>query len=164
MDGGALSNIVAKLCEADEISADASYLTLSHCWGGNTIFTLTKSNLETLKRNIPVHQLPELFQDALYINSQLGIKYIWIDCLCIVQDCQDDWAYEAAMMGDIYRYAECNIAASGYKDGKTRILKERTPIPLLNFPLYMDLSLVDDAELVDHDMRTPLKGIFVKVD
>lgn len=162
--GGTSSNTMARLCEAEDFSADTSYLTLSHCWGSNTIFTLTKDNLETLKCDIPVHQLPDLFKDALHMTIQLGIKYIWIDCLCIIQDCQDDWAYEAARMGDIYRYARCNIAASGYEDGKTRLLKERTPLPLLNFPLYLDLVLVCDKKTVGHDARTPYKGVYVRCD
>lgn len=65
-------------------------------------------------------------------------------------------------MGDIYRSAKCNIAASGYKDGKTALFKERTPLPLLHFPLHLDRVLVDDEEKVDHDERTPFKGIYVR--
>lgn len=162
--GGTTSNIMARLCEADDFSADASYLTLSHCWGGNTIFTLTKGNLEILKRDIPVHQLPVLFKDALHMTNELGVKYIWIDCLCILQDCRDDWASEAARMGDIFRHAKCNIAASGYKDGKTSLFKERTPLPLTTFPLHLDRVLVGDKETVGHDVRTQFKGIYVRGD
>jgi hypothetical protein len=160
--GGASANTMARLCEAEDLPKDASYLTLSHCWGGDAIFTLTKGNLGTLKQDIPVHQLPDLFKDALYMTSQLGIKYIWIDCLCILQDCRDDWAREAARMGDIYRYAKCNIAASGYENSKTSLFMERTPLPLLNFPLELDLVLVGDKETVGRDVRTPFKGIYVR--
>lgn len=78
------------------------------------------------------------------MTSELGMKYIWIDCLCILQDCEEDWAYEAARMGDIYRYAVCNIAASGFKDGKTGLFKERTPLSLLHFPLFLNLVLFGD--------------------
>ncbi|KAH8768298.1 heterokaryon incompatibility protein-domain-containing protein [Diaporthe sp. PMI_573] len=160
--GGAPPNTTARLCEAKDLPKDAPYLTLSHCWGGNTMFMLTNSNLGTLKQDIPVHQLSDLFKDALYMTSQLGMRYIWIDCLCILQDCQRDWAYEAAQMGDIYRYAKCNIAASGYKDGKTSLFKERTPLPLLNFPLDLDLVLFGDKETVGQDVRTTFKGIYVR--
>lgn len=163
-DGDTSSNTIARLREAKDLSADASYLTLSHCWGGNTIFKLTKGNLEILKRDIPVHQLPDLFKDVLYMTSQLGVKYIWIDCLCILQDCRDDWAYEAARMGDVYRYAQCNIAASGYKDSKTRLLKERALILLLNFSLYLDRVLVVDDAMHGYDMGRPFKGIYVRAD
>lgn len=158
---GGTSDTMARLCDAEDFSPDASYLTLSHCWGNNAIFTLTKGNLETLKQDIPVHQLPASFKDALHLTTELGMKYIWIDCLCILQDCQDDWTHEAARMGDIYRSAKCNIAASGYKDGKTRLFKERTPSPLQHFPLYWDRVLVDDE---GHDVGTPSKGIYVNVD
>lgn len=162
--GGTSSNTIARVCEIEDFSADASYITLSHCWGNTPIFTLRQGNLDMLKRDIPVDQLPDLFKDALRVTSELGMKYIWIDCLCILQDCQDDWAHEAARMGDVYRYAKCNIAASGYKDGKTGLLKERTPLPLLNHPLFLDLVLVCNKQTVGFDARKPFKGIYVRMD
>lgn len=128
------------------------------------MFTLTKGNLEALRRDIPVHQLSSLLKDALHVTCQLGVKYIWIDCLCILQDCQDDWAYEAARMGDVYYYAKCNIAASGYADGKTSLFKERTPIPLINYPLFMDRILIPSTETVAYPARIPVKGIYVSSD
>lgn len=159
-------NLVAKLCEADHFPADASHLTLSHCWGGNAIFTLKSGNIEALRQDIPIHQLPVLFRDALYVTSQLGVKYIWIDCLCILQDSRDDWEYEAARMGDVYQYAACNIAASGYENGKTSIFKERTPLPFLNFLLCVDRTLVTDNKTTRYPMPTPRlpKGMYVRLD
>lgn len=161
---GASSIPKARLCEAESLPVDVSYLTLSHRWGTNMMFKLTKDNLEMLKRDISVNQLPNLFQDALYMTTQLGVSYIWIDCLCILQDCQDDWAYEAAEMGDIYRHAKCNIAASGYKDGNISLFKRRTPLPLLNYPLYLHRVLVGDKETVGHDVQTPFKGFYIRAD
>lgn len=164
MHGGASPGAKARLCEAENFPANVSYLTLSHRWGKSRIFTLTKANLEALKRDIPIDQLPDLFKDALNITSHLGLKYIWIDCLCILQDSQEDWAYEAARMGDIYRYAKCNIAASGYKDGNKSILTERTPIPRQYYPVYFDHILVDDEQAVSHDAQSPFKGFYIRGD
>ncbi|POS69051.1 heterokaryon incompatibility protein, partial [Diaporthe helianthi] len=164
--GGASShtNLVARLCEAEDYSENASYLTLSHCWGGHASLQLTKSNLEALREDIPIHELPALFKDALYMTAQLGVKYIWIDCLCILQDCRDDWEFEAARMGDVYQYARCGIAASGYRDGKTSLFKKRIPIPLLNFPLCMDRTLVANNVTAKYPERMPINGLFVRSD
>ncbi|KAK2762913.1 tol protein [Colletotrichum kahawae] len=40
-----------------------------------------------------------------------GIKFIWIDSLCIIQDSRDDWRAEAATMCDVYRNSLLNISA-----------------------------------------------------
>jgi hypothetical protein len=61
--------------------------------------------------------LPKTFQDAISITRQLGLKFIWIDSLCIVQDDLDDWTREAASMANIYESAEITIAAAWGSDG-----------------------------------------------
>jgi hypothetical protein len=42
----------------------------------------------------------------------MGIEFIWIDCLCILQDSKKDWEYEAARMADVYSNAYLTVAAS----------------------------------------------------
>lgn len=37
-------------------------------------------------RDIPVTQLSNVFQDAMRVTLKLGLFYLWIDLLCIVQD------------------------------------------------------------------------------
>jgi hypothetical protein len=69
----------------------ASYLALSHCWGGKVALILTLSNYNHLKAEIPWYELPANFQDAITITQQLGIRYLWIDSLCIIQDSHEDW-------------------------------------------------------------------------
>lgn len=57
--------------------------------------------------------LPKTFQDAIVITWKLGLEYIWIDSLCIVQDSPDDWRFHVATMASIYRDAYVTIAAAG---------------------------------------------------
>ena len=33
----------------------------------------------------------------------IGLRYLWIDSLCIIQDDQQDWEKEASKMGNVYR-------------------------------------------------------------
>jgi hypothetical protein len=42
----------------------------------------------------------------------LNISYIWIDCLCIVQDDAEEWALEAPKMGSVYNGSIVTIAAT----------------------------------------------------
>ena len=57
--------------------------------------------------------LSKTFQDAFRVCQELGIKYLWIDALCIFQDSDEDWQREAACMGHVYENSICNIAATG---------------------------------------------------
>lgn len=47
----------------------------------------------------------------------LGLSYIWIDSLCIVQDGVEDWRLKSSLMSSVYGNSSLNIAASGAIDG-----------------------------------------------
>jgi hypothetical protein len=89
------------------------YVTLSHCWGSfrSDILTTSKT-LERNKRGISWPLLPKTFQDAAAMTQRLGIRYLWIDCFCIIQDDQDDWARESSNMAVIFENAYITLAAA----------------------------------------------------
>ncbi|KAF2836682.1 HET-domain-containing protein, partial [Patellaria atrata CBS 101060] len=88
------------------------YVALSYCWGKTKVLTTTTKNISSHKRSIPLDTLPKTLQDAVIISRRLGIPYLWVDALCIIQDDGDDWAYEASKMCDVYSLAHLTIAAS----------------------------------------------------
>lgn len=109
-------------------SADIQpYATLSHCWGQLSIKQLLSTNLNALQKGIISDELPKTFCDAILLSRTLGIRYLWIDSLCIMQDSHDDWITESAEMERIYRHATCNIAASAAIDGSVGCFMERDP-------------------------------------
>ncbi|KAF2002670.1 HET-domain-containing protein [Amniculicola lignicola CBS 123094] len=101
------------------------YATLSHCWGTGPLLKATKAKWSKLVSNIPFDALPPLFQDAIIITRQLGIRYIWIDSLCIIQDSSRDWETESAKMGAIYENSYVTISATDSGDSNTRCLVDR---------------------------------------
>ncbi|KAH8685846.1 heterokaryon incompatibility protein-domain-containing protein [Tricladium varicosporioides] len=103
------------------------YATLSHCWGGNSeiLLKLTKDTIEEYHNEIPVQKLSRTFRQAINIAQDLGIDYIWIDSLCIIQDDDDDWKQEAALMHGVYGNSFLNIAASDACDGSKGCFIER---------------------------------------
>lgn len=109
VDVGLLDDVV-KLIEPED--ATGKYCCLSHCWGLKQIITTTRSNIQAHKREIPLELLPKTFQDAVLLTRRLGIAYIWIDSLCIVQDDDNDWKIESAKMESVYRTAHLTIAAT----------------------------------------------------
>ncbi|KAI1342690.1 heterokaryon incompatibility protein-domain-containing protein [Xylariaceae sp. FL0016] len=107
----------------------APYAALSHCWGKIEIRRTLQDNVHDHIESIPVEQLPKTFQDAIKITREVGLRYLWIDSLCIVQDDPEDWKREALVMGRVYRDAEITIAATGAEDGRQGCFIPR-PAPL----------------------------------
>ncbi|KAK3897222.1 hypothetical protein C8A05DRAFT_19973, partial [Staphylotrichum tortipilum] len=63
-------------------------------------FKLTKANLATLTTTgIQTRALPQTFQDAITATAKLGMRYVWIDLLCIVQDDSVEWETQSTKMG-----------------------------------------------------------------
>jgi hypothetical protein len=104
-----------KLVHTADLATKPRYATLSHCWGNREFLKLLRGNLDTFIRNIPRKRLPKTFKDALEITTKLGLKYIWIDSLCIIQDDERDWQLEAGRMSSVYGGSFINIAASSAK-------------------------------------------------
>jgi hypothetical protein len=98
------------------------YGALSHCWGGEITHVLTTETLEDFQNEIKITELPANFADAILIAGNLGLKYIWIDSLCILQDSREDWEIESGKMGSIYRNSTVTIAALTSPGSKHGIL------------------------------------------
>ncbi|KAK3216250.1 hypothetical protein GRF29_8g2773435 [Pseudopithomyces chartarum] len=127
------------------------YTALSHCWGTGSPLKTTKANWKKLSYNIPFESLPPLFQDAILITRQLGLRYIWIDSLCIIQDSARDWETESFRMGNIYENSYVTISATGSSDGGVRCLRDRErPVKLT----YTSSTAIDPeiraARIEDH--------------
>lgn len=93
------------------------YAALSHCWGGLQLPQTTVATLAQHQNCIPMDQLPKSFKDAITIARKLRIPFLWIDSLCIVQDSEQDWHHESALMSSIYRNSMLTISATGAVDG-----------------------------------------------
>ncbi|KAK8079477.1 hypothetical protein PG997_007295 [Apiospora hydei] len=88
------------------------YTALSYCWGSGSFFKATKSTIYDLGKENNFCELPAVLRDAITITHKLGVTYIWIDALCIIQDDVSDWERESSSMGSIYEEAYLTIAAS----------------------------------------------------
>jgi hypothetical protein len=91
------------------------YVALSHRWGalgahGGMLIT-KRECVEQFSQEIPFASLPLTFRHAIEVTRSLGIRYLWIDSLCIVQDDLRDWEMQSARMGDIYENAYATLFA-----------------------------------------------------
>ncbi|KAI9732177.1 MAG: hypothetical protein M1834_004274 [Cirrosporium novae-zelandiae] len=62
--------------------------------------------------------MPANFRDAIIITRKLGLRYLWIDSLCIIQDSRSDWEQQSAVMGSIYHSSALTIAAASAKNSE----------------------------------------------
>jgi len=116
-DGG--NSIKLTLTSEDDIG-DPRYLALSHCWGTTMPLSArtTLSCLDAHRKSINREALPLSFVNFIDIARRLGIQYVWIDSLCIIQDSPSDWEQEAARMASVYSNAYITVSASGSSDGR----------------------------------------------
>ncbi|PVH92004.1 HET-domain-containing protein [Periconia macrospinosa] len=106
------------------------YVALSHCWGGHSprdglIRKCRTDNYEELRAGFLVSALPRTFQDAILVADRLGVQYLWIDSLCIVQDSHSDWSHESGLMSRVYGSSYVTIYASAAPNSDAGFLKSR---------------------------------------
>ncbi|KAM0345798.1 hypothetical protein ACHAPU_006151 [Fusarium lateritium] len=96
----------------------APYVALSYCWGGASFIKTSDANFQQQQEGIPIGSLPKTFQDAIVITKALGVRYLWIDSICIIQGPSktNDWGQEAQKMRHYYRNAVVTICAQGSSD------------------------------------------------
>lgn len=123
---------------------ETRYVTLSHVWGMKHPLSLTRSNYNELRSRIDIETMPQCFSNAVYIVRQLGISFLWIDSLCIIQDMTEDWTRESAVMGKVYTNGLCNVAACDGAASNCSIFTERDSClgePLIVSHEYSDQSV-----------------------
>nr|OQO25279.1 hypothetical protein B0A51_08842 [Rachicladosporium sp. CCFEE 5018] len=106
------------------------YATLSHCWGSKPICILTADNIADYMATLPWHTLTKTFQDAVVTARRLGIRYIWIDSLCILQagDGSDqDWREHATAIRSVYSRSVLNISVARAWSGEEGAFIARDP-------------------------------------
>ncbi|KAF2468074.1 HET-domain-containing protein [Lindgomyces ingoldianus] len=114
LDLGRLTNAQADIMLHETQNGEAGvYMCLSHCWGpqGCALKT-TSQNLGAHKNCISFEFLPQTFKDAVIFTRWLGIRYLWIDSLCIIQDSDEDWELESGAMAQVYENSYLTLSAA----------------------------------------------------
>lgn len=98
----------------ENLHGHIKYGTLSYRWGSDNFKTQleVKNHVQRLAEGIGLAGLPQLFRDVIYVFHRLGVAYLWIDSMCIIQDSTKDWQKEANLMADVYSNAEFTISAT----------------------------------------------------
>ncbi|KAK0737331.1 heterokaryon incompatibility protein-domain-containing protein [Apiosordaria backusii] len=95
------------------------YATLSYVWGQGRKFMTVKANLRSLERPQALvspeyrDKIPATIMDSIQVMKEIGMRYLWVDSLCIVQDEFETKAAAIKAMDMVYSAADLVIMAAG---------------------------------------------------
>ena len=101
------------------------YVALSYVWGGAPTLMTFRSNLEEHSQPGALiqkqDQLPKTIRDSMILTRDLGVRYLWVDALCIVQDDLEGKQSHLDHMPYIYESAYFTIAVVDGQDADSGI-------------------------------------------
>ncbi|KIW88153.1 uncharacterized protein Z519_11264 [Cladophialophora bantiana CBS 173.52] len=125
---GTCETIRLRLRQTGEVGR-VPFAALSYCWGGEQPMKCDSSNIILYGTAIPFEKQPQTIKDAARVCQGIGLQYLWIDALCIIQDNATDKAVEIAKMTSIYGSATVTIVAARSSSATDGFLGERFPGP-----------------------------------
>ncbi|KAH7305623.1 heterokaryon incompatibility protein-domain-containing protein, partial [Rhexocercosporidium sp. MPI-PUGE-AT-0058] len=140
------------------------YAALSHRWTtASEQFCTTKDNLEQHMDGIEFEGMPRTFQDSIILCREHGIRYLWIDCLCIIQDSDEDWQNECRDMCSIFERSFITFSAlrSGEHGGglfHKRNMREQTLIRTRDGSLFGIRRGYTGLHALEEDLRSSSMG------
>lgn len=156
--------------ERNDVS-DRRYAALSYCWGKRedamAQAKLTTANMTQRFSGFQFSELTVSIQDAVKVTRALGLKYLWVDALCIIQGMGSDWDVQCAIMDKIYRNANITICALGSASCRQGFLNKRPKITLpfnsrirpdivgsfaLDQPVVRETGYCLDVDSMDYDV------------
>ncbi|CAI0654645.1 unnamed protein product [Colletotrichum noveboracense] len=122
------------------------YLSLSYCWGkSNEPAKTTRANYQARQQRLEEWDFSKTIRDAIDLTRRMGIRYLWVDAICIIQSSSQDqylkdWEKEASRMASYYSNARCLISALSASDSSQGIFAERLAQkhPLRNCAIAFD--------------------------
>lgn len=95
------------------------YAALSYVWGCEINFKALSSNIEELEKpgslDDPkfLSKIPLTIRDAIDVAKEVGIEYLWVDNLCIIQDDKEKMTKTIQTMDLIYSASDLVIVTAG---------------------------------------------------
>ena len=138
-----------RLVKTENLPSTTRYMTLSHRWSEHNPTQLLGRNEARFHAYISFAQLSKTFTDAMELTRALGIDYLWIDSLCIIQDSEKDKIEQIMLMGEIYANSVLNIAAVSASEGTEGLDHRRNPLAI--FPYTAWKSAGDEGIICYND-------------
>lgn len=105
-----------------------TYACLSYCWGDDASTQAgqtTHGNLASQLQGLSMSMLPNTVADTIWLCYKLGIRFLWVDRLCILQDDLNDWSKEASRMCEVYSRSALTISVPICQESSESFLAKR---------------------------------------
>lgn len=141
------------------------YAALSYCWGppADAAHQLKteRGTVDERLASIDTHSMTPVVRDAVKVCNALGIRYLWVDALCILQDDRSDWDRESQQMDRIFSNAVvtiCPMSSSSCQQGFLTRSSHSFDIqfnsavkPSVSGHYTMEYSFLDPVALIDNN-------------
>jgi hypothetical protein len=125
-----------------EEGESGEYVALSYCWGGSQTLLTTTATAQDFTDGIPTSRIPKTILDAITLTHKLGLRYLWVDALCIIQDDSEDVAREISNMAQIYQNATVTVSAASARSVNEGFLGQRNhKFPSVKLPIELPNGL-----------------------
>ena len=105
----------------------APYVALSYVSGEDQPYRTTTDNLQSYVLGIDLTVLPQTIRDAIETTHYFGVRYLWVDALCILHDSDEDIARELSQILAIHRSAYFTIISASASKASQGFLQDRPP-------------------------------------
>ncbi|TLD27938.1 hypothetical protein E2P81_ATG06284 [Venturia nashicola] len=121
------------------------YVALSYVWG-----TVVPER-DALKNDC----LPQTIEDAITVTKELGLRYLWVDAVCIEQENTPEKFQQLSIMDVIYQCATVTIIALSGEDSSTGLpgVSANTPRVPQGFELIEGKKILTIFPMLTQDME-----------
>ena len=155
-----------RLC--DNLPSGTPYVALSYCWGDRKLMSGPENKEidegQTLTTNVgprhgwfPIASVPTTVRDALRIVYAMGLRYAWVDALCVLQD---QALSGVAKMHKVYANALFTLCACATTRATQKLLDRRYAWSERTEPCRLggQWLTTSDMSLNELRLRSPLAG------
>jgi hypothetical protein len=125
-----------------DLGAKPLYVALSYCWGPPEAaarqFKTLNSTYSAYSSGFRPEATTSLIHDAILLVQTLGIPYLWVDAICIIQDSKTDWEQESKEMARVYRNAHLTICTTGSASCRQGFMDRSMTVASIRFSSKID--------------------------
>lgn len=127
LDVGSDNETTIRLVLSASMKQWTQYAALSYRWSSDKSFVLSSTNITGYQETIALSDVSATIRDSVAVTRALGLQYLWIDSMCIIQDDPIDWSREATTMSKVYGLSACTIVAANSGEDSSSCFATRNP-------------------------------------
>ena len=130
-----------------ELQRVPEYIALSYVWGETSSIRLTTTSRSSFLVAGYIEKvwdyIPRTIKDAIELTRRLGMRYLWVDALCLMQNDPDDVSRGVSMMDEIYERSWLTIIAASGHDANAGLpgIAEGSRCSTTAIPVTKDVSV-----------------------